>query len=282
MTAREQPRFEVNDEELELIARARERRLSPRELAGMLWRSPTLAGEIALLAARSAIAALSSSSALSSLIYATQVRRVAPDAAVGAGWYPPHGFVAALREHLDPGCEALELGCGSGRVSRLVAPHVARLVATDVSPTMVREARRNLAGVANTCARVTDGRTLREFATESFDVVFAAGMFGYVESSFYLALLAEVARVLRPGGRLVFNEMLLEPGTREAEHLLDVSLRSARKGRISGTIERPYCRAQLAAWCDVAGLSLVGATPSEPDSAGLSRTVILAVRPGAS
>jgi len=86
---------------------------------------------------------------------------------------------------------------GAGRVSRQLAERVAHLTCTDVSPTMVAEARRNLAGIENIGVAATDGFSLREYEDASFDIVLAAGMFGYIEIGPAPAIFDEVRRVLR-------------------------------------------------------------------------------------
>jgi ubiquinone/menaquinone biosynthesis C-methylase UbiE len=106
------------------------------------------------------------------------------------------------------GRDVLEIGAGSGQCSRWLAGRGARVVASDLSGGMVATGLRVSAGLADGSAgRVPfvqcDGRSL-PFADASFDVVFTAyGVVPFVADSD--AVMAEAARVLRPGGRFVFS-----------------------------------------------------------------------------
>ena len=90
----------------------------------------------------------------------------------------------------------LEVGCGWGALAeRIAAATRAQVTAVDLSPRMVELARE--AGVA---AEVADVQEL-PFADESFDVAVAAWMLYHVPDR--ERAVSELARVLRPGGRLV-------------------------------------------------------------------------------
>lgn len=90
----------------------------------------------------------------------------------------------------------LEVGCGWGELARWIADEVgAGVVAVDLSPRMVELARAN--GVD---AQVADVQSL-PFDDGSFDVVVAAWMLYHVPDR--ERAVSELARVLRPGGRLV-------------------------------------------------------------------------------
>ena len=58
---------------------------------------------------------------------------------------------------LEPALVVGDLGCGTGQVSALVAPHVARVIAVDGSPDMLKAARGAADGVRRTsiCASAT-------------------------------------------------------------------------------------------------------------------------------
>lgn len=90
----------------------------------------------------------------------------------------------------------LEVGCGPGELSERIATDVgARVTALDISPRMVELARGR--GVD---ARVGDVQEL-PFGDGEFDCAVAAWMLYHVPD--VDRALAELARVLRPGGRLV-------------------------------------------------------------------------------
>jgi SAM-dependent methyltransferase len=90
----------------------------------------------------------------------------------------------------------LEVGCGWGELAEWIARETgADVVAVDLSPRMVELARER--GVD---ARLADVEEL-PFADETFDVVVAAWMLYHVPD--LERGLAEIARVLRPGGTLV-------------------------------------------------------------------------------
>lgn len=90
----------------------------------------------------------------------------------------------------------LEVGCGWGELAAWLARETgAEVVAVDVSPRMV-----DLARGLGVDARIADVQSL-PFETGSFDVAVAAWMLYHVPD--LDTAVAELARVLRPGGRLV-------------------------------------------------------------------------------
>lgn len=103
--------------------------------------------------------------------------------------------------------DVLEIGSGSAPCSRWLAGRGARVVASDLSIGMLRvgaeAASRSTGPAASVPLIQADGGRL-PFADDSFDIVFSA--FGAVPFIADTAeVMAEAARVLRPGGRLVFS-----------------------------------------------------------------------------
>ncbi|WP_375480029.1 class I SAM-dependent methyltransferase [uncultured Jatrophihabitans sp.] len=102
------------------------------------------------------------------------------------------------------GLRVLEVGCGSAMCSRWLVGAGARPVAFDLSAGMLRHARDAAArtGVAVPLAQA-DAQRL-PFRDAAFDLAFTAfGAVAFVADS--AAVMREVARVLRPGGRWVFS-----------------------------------------------------------------------------
>ena len=121
----------------------------------------------------------------------------------------PEGLREADARLLGPaeslrGAQILEIGSGAAQCGRWLTAQGARVVSTDVSAGMLQESRR-LDAAEGTRVPVlqVDARRL-PFAAESFDTVFTAyGAVPFVPDA--AAIHAEVARVLRPGGRWVFS-----------------------------------------------------------------------------
>lgn len=108
------------------------------------------------------------------------------------------GPVAGLRDQ-----RVLEVGAGGAQCSRWLAAQGVDVVATDVAAGMLARADHLDAVTGVHVEKVlADARAL-PFADASFDVVFTAyGAIAFVPDA--AAVHAEVARVLRPGGRWVF------------------------------------------------------------------------------
>jgi SAM-dependent methyltransferase len=116
-----------------------------------------------------------------------------------AGFFGP--VTAALLAALEPrpGDTVLELAGGPGELAEVLAPRVARLVSTDLSPKMVEAARRRgLNGVEH---RVLDMQEL-DLPDDSVDK--AVCRFGYMLVPDSLRAMKETRRVVRPGGRVAF------------------------------------------------------------------------------
>jgi SAM-dependent methyltransferase len=88
----------------------------------------------------------------------------------------------------------LEIGAGTGQDSAFFAQHGMAVVATDLSAEMVARCRQK-----GLDARVMDFSRL-EFADDWFDAVHAMNCLLHVPNTDLPAVLAEIARVLRPGG----------------------------------------------------------------------------------
>jgi SAM-dependent methyltransferase len=109
--------------------------------------------------------------------------------------------VAAARDivgHLPPG-DALEIGIGTGIVAAALlaeAPHLRRYFGVDISAEMLARAQQRLPGGV-----VRASALQLPFADACFDAVVAVHVLHLLPD--LRAGLAEAARVLRPGGRLV-------------------------------------------------------------------------------
>lgn len=140
----------------------------------------------------------------------------APEAAVALYAFGDPGLLAAATEEivallrawdlLGPDCDLLDIGCGTGRMVRAVAPHVRYIVGTDISASMLSHARQSCRRLGNTAVVRSTGLDLGAFRDETFDTVCAVDVFPYiVQAGVALAArhISEAARVLRPGGALV-------------------------------------------------------------------------------
>jgi SAM-dependent methyltransferase len=108
----------------------------------------------------------------------------------------------------------LEIGAGTGQDSVFFASHGLDVVATDLSAAMVARCRDK-----GLDARVMDFSQL-DFPAESFDAVHAVNCLLHVPNTELPAVLASIARVLRPGGLFflgVYGNQRSEEGPAESD-----------------------------------------------------------------
>ena len=109
---------------------------------------------------------------------------------------------------LDPAVAVGDLGCGSGRIAAAIAPYAHSVVGVDSSPEMLDVARSRLAGFGN--VQLVEGRIESlPLESASLDLALVVHLLHHVADP--SAALSEVARVLRPGGRLVIADVLPHP-----------------------------------------------------------------------
>lgn len=115
-------------------------------------------------------------------------------------WRP--GILADLKG------DVLELGVGTGRNLEFYPPHVC-LTAVDLSPHMLARARRRARKAqCPTRLLVGDVTDLRELPDAAFDWVISLYLCCVLADALHSRALAEIERVLRPGGRFRLLEML--------------------------------------------------------------------------
>jgi ArsR family transcriptional regulator len=167
---------------------------------------------------------------------------------VRADLYGAGADLAPLAALLDPEWVIADLGCGTGQTSGALAPFVARVIAVDESSAMLTAARRRLDAHDNVELRA--GR-LEDLPVDdaSVDAAVLSLVLHFVVDP--AAVLAEAARVLRPGGALLVVDML--PHEREEYRTT------------MGHLWLGFDEAQLAGWLDGAGFSKPRVVPLAPD-----------------
>lgn len=140
-----------------------------------------------------------------------------------------------------PGAMALDVGCGGGHLSFLLAGLVEQVVACDLSQAMLQTvtAEADRRGLRNVVTRQMSADNL-DFPAESFDVV--ATRYSAHHWQHWRAGLHAMRRVLRPGGLAVFADVIAPedalPDTwlqclellRDPSHVRNASLQTWKQG----------------------------------------------------
>lgn len=141
-----------------------------------------------------------------------------------------------------------DLGCGTGHLTRLLAPFVQRVIGIDASPAMLELARTHAGELANVELR---GGELEQLPLDdaSLDAAILALVLHNVADP--PAALREAVRVLRPGGRLLVLDMT--PHDRE-----DLRQRL-------GHVWQGFSVDQMTRWMQEAGCGRARYVPLPPD-----------------
>jgi ubiquinone biosynthesis O-methyltransferase len=110
------------------------------------------------------------------------------------------GLIGPIRSE-----RVLDVGCGDGMLSVRLAREGADVTGLDSDPRMLAAARDRASRSRAVVAYVEGNATSLPFADDSFDVVVAVTVLCFVPDAG--RALSEMARVLRPGGRLVIGEL---------------------------------------------------------------------------
>jgi ubiquinone/menaquinone biosynthesis C-methylase UbiE len=138
----------------------------------------------------------------------------------------------------------LDLGCGIGRLARPLVEQFAHVVCADISSEMLAKARANLAD-ENVRFTLVESDCRLDAADSSVDAIIAWTVFRHTPKSVFERYLGEASRLLKPGGRLLFEAQLRLSGeiTNPPDH--------------QPVTEREYSREELSQYCGRAGLKWV-------------------------
>jgi SAM-dependent methyltransferase len=114
---------------------------------------------------------------------------------------------------LSPINDALDICCGTGAAMQHLRPHChRRIVGLDMSPTMMEVAARNLSETPSRAAiDFVEADALDMPFREEFDLAVCFGAHGHILPCDEARFVAQVHKVLRPGGRFGFATTQLPP-----------------------------------------------------------------------
>ena len=172
------------------------------------------------------------------------------------------------------GKDVLEVGCGSGIAVQLFAEAGSNVTAVDLTPWAVETTGARMAAFGlDADVREADAEQL-PFDDESFDLVFSWGVIHHTTDMD--RALAELVRVLRPGGQLVLmlyhRRSIFFAAYRSLARFLPVARRlglhfeGARAGEREGLIARHFTRAEVQRMLRGHGLERIRVEPYGQDA----------------
>ena len=113
-----------------------------------------------------------------------------------------NGLLTSLELTIEATDEVVEIGCGVGRLTRVIAERAKSVRALDVSAEMLAIARRENEQQTNVDWIEGDGTSLAGIDSDSADLVISHVVFQHIpDPAITLGYVREIGRVLRTGGR---------------------------------------------------------------------------------
>jgi len=107
---------------------------------------------------------------------------------------------------IDTTDDVLECACGTGMISRYIGEKCNRLIATDCSAAMLKQARKKCSGLSNVRFREADIMRLR-YKDNAFDKVVAGNVIHLLDNPY--GALKELERVCKKGGKIIIPTYIL-------------------------------------------------------------------------
>lgn len=108
---------------------------------------------------------------------------------------------------VQPDDVALEIGAGIGRVGQFLAPRIHRWIGADVSPRMLSLLRQRLSASPNVSTSLLTGYDLSPIPDKSVDLVYSTVVYMHLDEWERYSYVAEGRRVLKPGGRMLVDNV---------------------------------------------------------------------------
>lgn len=129
------------------------------------------------------------------------------------GWNHNSHYHSFLLKQLPPHCaDALDIGCGTGAFSRLLARRSDRVQALDLSPQMIWVAKERSEQYSNIHFQVADAMTW-EFPTEQFDCVASIATLHHLPIE---KMLPKMKEALKINGTLIILDLFQAEGLSDA------------------------------------------------------------------
>ena len=134
-----------------------------------------------------------------------------------------------LENHLSPDDVVIDYGCGPGYLARVLAQHVKKVYAVDISQGVLACAR-ILNNEANLEYLVADDKGFANLPDGSVDAVVSIAMVQHLSNEAFEQVLDNCRRKLRPNGKLIMHVHLLDDGWKsEDDWRADTSVRGKIK-----------------------------------------------------
>ena len=128
--------------------------------------------------------------------------------------------------------DALDFGCGVGRLTLALAKRARSVVAVDIAPKMLAHARKNAEEAA-----ITNVEFHADIPDQKFDLIVSLIVFQHVPVARGMQILRSLLERLRPGGVAALHFMLRRPGGRVRRVLRPLRARIPLLHRIASRLE---------------------------------------------
>ena len=149
--------------------------------------------------------------------------------------------LASLGLHPDPAAPALDFGCGVGRLTRALAASFGECWGVDISETMIQLATEFNVDCSRCRFLVNTTDNLQVFHSGYFGFIYTSIVLQHMETRYVRRYLGEMARVLRPGGVLVFQVLDRRKGAWLGELRANLGIRKGLSGLLGKKQDLDQC-----------------------------------------